>query len=57
MITLLLTLLVLVVLWFATKTLFANHPPNVRLVIDLLFALVAVLIILRWAGLFVPGRL
>jgi len=51
-ITLLVTLLVLVVLWFAVKTLFASHPPRVLLFIDLLFLLVAVLIVLRFAGLY-----
>ena len=51
MITLLVTLLVLVVLWFAVKTLFASHPPNIRLLIDLLFLLVTVLIIVRYFGL------
>ena len=48
MIMLLLTLLVLVILWFAVKTLFATHPPNIRLFIDLLFLLFTVIIVLRY---------
>jgi hypothetical protein len=55
MITLLFTLLLLVVLWFALRTVFtsASHPPRVLLLIDLVFLVIAVFIVLRWAGLLI----
>jgi F0F1-type ATP synthase assembly protein I len=57
MIPLLLTLLVLVILWFAVKTLFASRNVGLvtaevgEVVIDLVFLVVALVIVLRWAGL------
>jgi hypothetical protein len=51
-IALLITLILVVLLWILLRTLFASHPRNVLLVIDVLFLLVAILLIARWAGVF-----
>lgn len=51
MITLLFTLLLLVVLWFALKTVLQGHTPRVLLLIDLIFVVIALYLVLRWAGL------
>lgn len=52
MIALLVSIVLVVLIWLLIRTLFASHPRNVLLVIDVLFLLVAILLIARWAGVF-----
>ena len=51
MIPLLITLILVALLWFVLRTAFAAHPQHVRMVIDVLFLVVVVVLIARWAGL------
>jgi hypothetical protein len=50
MIPLLITLVLLALVWFVLRTAFANHPQQVRIVIDVLFLVIVVVLIARWAG-------
>jgi hypothetical protein len=51
MIPLLIALVLLALVWFVLRTAFANHPQQVRIVIDVLFLVdIVVVLIARWAG-------
>ena len=50
MIPLLITLILVALLWFVFRTMFGAHPRNVLLVIDVVFVLMVVIVIARWAG-------
>ena len=50
MIALLITLILVALLWFVLRTAFASHPQTVRLVVDVLFLVLVVALIARWAG-------
>ena len=51
MIGLLITLILVVLLWYAVRTLFASHPRPVLLVIDVLFLVFVVAFVARFLGL------
>ena len=51
MIALLITLILVALLWFVLRSAFASHPQQVRIVIDVLFLVVVIVLIARWAGL------
>jgi hypothetical protein len=51
MIPLLITLILVALLWVVLRTLFAQHPRPIPLVLDVLFVIIAVVLIARWAGL------
>ena len=50
MIALLITLILVALLWYVLRTMFAAHPQPVRLVVDVLFLVITVVLIARWAG-------
>jgi hypothetical protein len=50
MIALLLTILIVVLIWVAIRTLLAAQPRNILLIIDLLFLVVIIVFIARFAG-------
>jgi hypothetical protein len=51
MIALLITLILVALLWMVIRTVFAGHPKPVPLVIDVLFLVIVIVLICRWAGL------
>lgn len=50
MIALLIAIVLVALVWFILKTAFAGHPRNVTVVIDVLFLVIVVVLIARWAG-------
>jgi len=50
MIALLITLVLVALIWFVLRTAFASHPQEVRIVIDVLFLMIVVVLIASWAG-------
>jgi len=50
MLALLIAIVLVALIWFVLKTAFGAHPQPVRLVIDVLFLLIVVVLIARWAG-------
>lgn len=51
MIALLITLILVALLWYVLRSAFSAHPQQVRIVIDVLFLVVVIVLIARWAGL------
>ena len=51
MIALLITLILVALLWVVLRTVFAGHPRPIPLVLDVLFLIVVLVLIARWAGL------
>ena len=51
MIALLITIVLVVLIWFVLRSAFTAHPQQVRIAIDVLFLVLVVALIARWAGL------
>ena len=51
MIPLLIAVVLVTLIWFVLRTAFASHPQQVRIVIDVLFLVIVVVLIARWVGL------